>query len=170
MRPVRFAPLLLLLAGCSSEEAPKPVTEKPVAEAPKAPQPEKEAPVAKPEEKRPESGKKEVVTASGLKYEDLLMGDGPAAKAGDSLEMHYIGWLTDGTKFDSSLDSGRVYGFQLGARQVIGGWDEGVAGMKAGGRRRLVIPPQLGYGARGCPPVIPPNATLVFEVQLIRIR
>ena len=112
----------------------------------------------------------EVVTASGLKYVDLAEGSGPAAKAGDSLEMHYTGWLANGTKFDSSLDRGQTFPFTLGAHQVIAGWDEGVAGMKAGGRRRLTIPPNLGYGARGAGGVIPPNATLTFEVQLVRIR
>jgi FKBP-type peptidyl-prolyl cis-trans isomerase FkpA len=111
-----------------------------------------------------------ITTASGLQYEDLSEGTGAAAKAGDSVEVHYTGWLIDGTKFDSSLDRGRPFGFQLGAGRVIKGWDEGVAGMKVGGKRKLVIPSQLGYGARGAGNVIPPNAQLTFEVELLGIR
>ena len=111
-----------------------------------------------------------ITTASGLRYEDLVEGTGNAAKAGDSVEVHYTGWLTDGTKFDSSHDRGQPFGFSLGAGRVIKGWDEGVAGMKAGGKRKLMIPANLGYGARGAGGVIPPNAELVFEVELIRVR
>ena len=110
-----------------------------------------------------------ITTASGLQYEDLSEGTGAAAKAGDSVEVHYTGWLIDGTKFDSSLDRGRPFGFQLGAGRVIKGWDEGVAGMKVGGKRKLTIPPDLGYGSRGAGGVIPPNATLVFEVELLKV-
>ena len=174
MRPSVAFLLIPFLAGCSSdkpvrkEEAP---AQPPMKEAVKE-TPRKEAPVAKPkpeEEKKPEA-KKENVMASGLKVEDLVVGDGPAAKAGDNLEMHYTGWLMNGTKFDSSLDRGQPFAFQLGAGQVIKGWDEGVAGMKVGGKRILIIPPALGYGARGAGGVIPPNATLKFEVQLVRIR
>jgi FKBP-type peptidyl-prolyl cis-trans isomerase FkpA len=109
-------------------------------------------------------------TTSGLQYEDLSEGTGAAAKAGDAVEVHYTGWLTDGTKFDSSLDRRRPFSFKLGAGQVIKGWDEGVAGMKVGGKRKLRIPPALGYGARGAGGVIPPNAELVFEVELLGIR
>ena len=109
-------------------------------------------------------------TASGLQYEDLTVGSGATAKKGDSVEVHYTGWLTDGTKFDSSLDRGSPFGFPLGAGRVIKGWDEGVAGMKVGGKRKLRIPPQLGYGARGAGGVIPPNAELIFEVELLGIR
>ena len=108
-------------------------------------------------------------TASGLQYEDQTVGTGAAAKAGDTVEVHYTGTLKDGTKFDSSLDRGRPFAFQLGAGRVIKGWDEGVASMKVGGKRILIVPPELGYGARGFPPVIPPNATLKFEVELISI-
>jgi FKBP-type peptidyl-prolyl cis-trans isomerase FkpA len=111
-----------------------------------------------------------VTTNSGLQYEELAEGTGPAAKAGDSVDVHYTGWLTDGTKFDSSLDRRSPFSFQLGAGRVIKGWDEGVAGMKAGGKRKLHIPPALGYGARGAGGVIPPNADLVFEVELLKIR
>ena len=111
-----------------------------------------------------------ITTNSGLRYEDLAAGNGQAAKAGDSVEVHYTGWLTDGTKFDSSLDRGRPFGFQLGAGRVIQGWDEGVAGMKVGGKRKLHIPAALGYGSRGAGGVIPPDADLVFEVELLGIR
>jgi FKBP-type peptidyl-prolyl cis-trans isomerase FkpA len=113
---------------------------------------------------------KEVTTKSGLKYTDLKVGDGAEAKKGDAVEVHYTGWLTDGKKFDSSVDRGKPFGFELGAGSVIKGWDEGVAGMKIGGKRKLTIPPELGYGAAGRGNVIPPNATLVFEVELLAIK
>jgi FKBP-type peptidyl-prolyl cis-trans isomerase FkpA len=114
---------------------------------------------------------KNVVTApSGLRYVELKEGDGPVAKKGDTVEVHYTGWLTDGKKFDSSLDRNEPFTFDLGAGQVIKGWDEGVAGMKVGGKRKLMIPPELGYGARGAGGVIPPNAELIFEVELLKIK
>jgi len=112
----------------------------------------------------------EITTPSGLKYVELAVGEGEAAKAGDRVQVHYTGWLLDGTKFDSSVDRGQPFPFLLGAGRVIRGWDEGVAGMKPGGKRKLVIPPDLGYGARGAAGVIPPNATLVFEVELLKIN
>ncbi|MCB9539774.1 MAG: FKBP-type peptidyl-prolyl cis-trans isomerase [Myxococcales bacterium] len=105
-----------------------------------------------------------------LKIEDLTVGSGAEAKAGDTVAVHYTGWLTNGTKFDSSKDRGRPFSFPLGAGRVIRGWDEGVAGMKVGGHRKLTIPPELGYGAAGAAGVIPPHATLVFEVELLEIR
>jgi FKBP-type peptidyl-prolyl cis-trans isomerase FkpA len=108
-------------------------------------------------------------TPSGLIIEELVEGTGETAAAGQTVSVHYTGWLTDGSKFDSSKDRNDPFEFALGARQVIAGWDEGVQGMKIGGTRKLTIPPNLGYGARGAGGVIPPNATLVFEVELLEI-
>jgi FKBP-type peptidyl-prolyl cis-trans isomerase len=112
---------------------------------------------------------KVVTTPSGLKYVDLVVGNGLEAQKGQTVVVHYTGWLTNGTKFDSSVDRGQPFSFALGAGRVIKGWDEGVAGMKVGGKRKLTIPPQLGYGERGAGNVIPPNAELIFEVQLLDI-
>lgn len=109
------------------------------------------------------------ITDSGLKYEDIQEGDGAQAAKGQTVSVHYTGWLENGTKFDSSKDRNDPFQFRLGAGMVIRGWDEGVAGMKVGGVRKLTIPPQLGYGARGAGGVIPPNATLIFEVELLDI-
>ena len=111
----------------------------------------------------------EMMTDSGLKYDDTVIGEGATAVKGQTVSVHYTGWLTDGEKFDSSKDRNDPFQFQLGAGRVIRGWDEGVQGMKVGGTRRLTIPPQLGYGAAGAGGVIPPNATLVFEVELLAI-
>jgi FKBP-type peptidyl-prolyl cis-trans isomerase FkpA len=113
---------------------------------------------------------KGVTTATGLKYWDLKKGTGADAKAGSSVKVHYTGWLTDGKKFDSSVDRKEPFAFKLGAGMVIKGWDEGVAGMKVGGKRQLRIPPDLGYGAAGAPGAIPPNATLVFDVELLGVN
>jgi len=113
---------------------------------------------------------KVITTKSGLKYIDVKIGDGKVAAAGDKVTVHYTGRLKDGKKFDSSLDSGKPFPFPLGAGKVIKGWDEGVAGMKEGGKRKLIIPPDLGYGAEGFPPVIPPNAELHFDVELLTVR
>ena len=107
---------------------------------------------------------------SELLIEDLTVGSGDTATAGQSVSVHYTGWLTDGQKFDSSLDRNDPFEFRLGAGQVIPGWDQGVAGMQIGGKRKLTIPPELGYGSRGAGGVIPPNATLVFEVELLAVR
>src|SRR5690349_7921407 len=108
-------------------------------------------------------------TASGLIIEELTVGTGATAAAGQQVEVHYTGWLTNGTKFDSSKDRNDPFVFPLGAGRVIKGWDEGVQGMKIGGKRKLTIPPTLGYGARGAGNVIPPNSTLVFEVELLGV-
>ena len=115
-----------------------------------------------------------VTTSSGLRYQDLALGDGPEAKAGQRVSVHYTGWLDDsgekGKKFDSSLDRGKPFQFPLGAGRVIRGWDEGVAGMKVGGKRVLMIPSKLGYGSRGAGRAIPPNADLIFDVELLGVQ
>ena len=111
----------------------------------------------------------EITTASGLVIEDVTVGEGAAAQKGQTVSVHYTGWLTDGQKFDSSKDRNEPFDFPLGRGHVIAGWDEGVAGMQVGGVRKLTIPPNLAYGTRGAGGVIPPNATLVFEVELLNL-
>ena len=111
---------------------------------------------------------------NGLKYTDVKVGDGATAKAGNKVSVNYTGWLYEngakGKKFDSSLDRGQPFEFPIGRRQVIAGWEEGVASMKVGGQRTLIIPPELGYGARGAGGAIPPNATLIFDVDLLQVQ
>ena len=128
----------------------------------------------KPEENAVESTESvnagEITTASGLKYIDLTEGAGDIPEPGQVAVVHYAGWLEDGTKFDSSVDRGQPFKFPLGQGRVIKGWDEGVATMKVGGKRKLTIPSDLGYGAQGAGGVIPPNATLIFEVELLGIE
>ena len=109
------------------------------------------------------------MTTSGLQIEKLVEGNGAMPKAGEQVTVHYTGWLTNGKKFDSSVDRGQPFVFTIGRGQVIGGWDQGVATMKVGDKVRLTIPPELGYGARGAGGVIPPNATLIFEVELLGV-
>ena len=117
---------------------------------------------------------KTVTTSSGLQITDSKIGTGATPRAGQTCVMHYTGWLyqngAKGQKFDSSLDRGRPFEFPIGRQRVIAGWDEGVASMKVGGKRTLIIPPELGYGARGAGGVIPPNATLIFEVELLEVK
>ena len=149
-----LASAMLVSAGCGTETAEEP-------EAPATTAPEQEAPET--DAAAPAEG-----DVTELVIEDLTLGTGAEAKAGDPVTVHYTGWLTDGTQFDSSV-GGQPFQFMLGQGEVIPGWDQGVAGMKVGGKRKLTIPPDLGYGASGAAGVIPPNATLVFEVELISI-
>ena len=119
---------------------------------------------------QPENQEKIISTDSGLQYVEIQEGTGAIPKAGQTVIVHYTGTLTDGSKFDSSRDRNQPFSFKLGIGQVIKGWDEGLSTMRVGGRRKLIIPPQLGYGARGAGGVIPPNATLIFDVELLRIN
>ena len=124
----------------------------------------------KPEAKQEAKMPKIVTTPSGLKYQDLVEGTGESPKDGDTVVVHYTGWLLSLRKFDSSVDRGQPLPFHLGKGEVIKGWDEGIAGMKVGGKRQLRIPPELAYGEAGHPPQIPQNATLIFDVQLVAIK
>lgn len=112
----------------------------------------------------------EVTTKSGLRYIDMVVGAGTSPQTGDEVTVHYTGYLTDGKKFDSSVDRNKPFSFTIGYGQVIKGWDEGVATMKVGGKRKLIIPPALGYGSRGAGDVIPPNAELAFDVELLGVK
>jgi FKBP-type peptidyl-prolyl cis-trans isomerase FkpA len=142
--------LVVLTTSCAKKEEPKPTASTPQpAGSMAAPQP--------------------AASVSELKIEDSKVGAGAVAETGKRVTVHYTGWLTNGTKFDSSKDRGEPFSFQLGAGEVIKGWDQGVAGMKVGGVRKLTVPPSLGYGANGAGGVIPPNATLVFEVELLGV-
>lgn len=116
------------------------------------------------------SSNQEVTTSSGLKYVDQVLGTGDVAVAGKTTTVHYTGWLENGKKFDSSVDRGQPFSFPLGGGRVIRGWDEGVEGMKVGGKRKLTIPSDLGYGSRGAGGVIPPNAILIFDVELLGVK
>jgi FKBP-type peptidyl-prolyl cis-trans isomerase len=113
---------------------------------------------------------KATLTASGMSIQDLVVGTGAVAEPGKTVSVHYTGWLMDGSKFDSSVDRGYPYAFMLGAGQVPKGWDEGIAGMKVGGKRILIIPPELGFGERGAAKIIPPDATLKYEVELLGVK
>jgi peptidylprolyl isomerase len=121
------------------------------------------------QEKKDDKEEKVVTTKSGLKYVEQKEGEGPEVKAGDSVSVHYTGTLKDGKKFDSSRDRNQPFQFQVGAKRVIAGWDEGLQGMKVGGKRKLIIPYELAYGRAGRPPVIPPEAELTFEIELLKI-
>lgn len=118
----------------------------------------------------PEINLPTTVTPSGLEFIDVVVGSGTEARSGNNVSVHYTGWLTNGVKFDSSVDRGQPFPFKLGAGNVIRGWDQGVAGMKVGGKRRLIIPADLGYGSRGAGGVIPPNAKLIFDVELLAVN
>ncbi len=123
-----------------------------------------------PQEKKPMTEEKTTMTPSGLRYVDEIVGTGDEAKSGKTVSVHYTGTLQNGQKFDSSRDRNDPFSFRLGAGMVIKGWDEGVAGMKVGGKRKLIIPGKLAYGERGIPGTIPPNATLLFDVELLSVR
>ena len=134
-----------------------------------------EEPAAQPVEQAPEPTAEETPAAqteevTGLEIEDIVIGEGAEAVPGSTVSVHYTGWLTDETKFDSSVDRGQPFQFTLGQGMVIKGWDEGVAGMKVGGKRKLTIPPEMGYGDQGAGGVIPPGATLIFEVELLGVN
>ncbi len=179
--PMAALVVVLVTSGCGKKPSPPPPTQPPVTAPAPSNAPTPVAP-AKPKQEKTNvaesdavkmarklgtpTTKKVVTTPSGLQYIDVKEGKGEAAKSGDSVQMQYTGWLVNGTKFDSSKDHGGApYPFVLGGGHVIKGWDEGVVGMKPGGIRKLIIPSDLGYGPGGMPPVIPPNATLIFEVQ-----
>ncbi len=167
----------VVVLGCQAKQRPQ--AETPARE-PAAPITEAEGLAGgKDEEVDPEAAARALGTAtenpiiakeSGLRYIDIKEGEGNAAAAGQTAVVHYTGWLVNGRKFDSSVDRGQPFKFPLGAGRVIKGWDEGVAGMKVGGVRKLIVPPELGYGSRGAGGAIPPNATLIFEVELLGVR
>ncbi len=151
--------LSVVFIGCKKAEKPPETTS------------QTETTTAAPSEAPPAEAGKVVVTPSGLNYQDLVVGTGAEAVPGKVVVVHYTGWLMNGDKFDSSLDRGKPFEFPLGAGRVIKGWDEGVAGMKVGGKRILIIPPELAYGERGAGGGrIPPNATLKFEVELLEVK
>lgn len=178
-----IAALALAVVGCNKQEqaptgtpqaTPPPAATAPEPGTPAAPAPKQEgakvtesAAVQAARKLGTPTDKPVVTMPSGLAYIDVKVGEGEAAKAGDTVRVHYTGWLENGTEFDSSLKRGQPFSFPLGAGRVIRGWDEGVAGMKPGGVRKLIIPSDLGYGAQGAGGVIPPNATLIFEVQYL---
>lgn len=128
------------------------------------------APAGAHTEKDKDTGKPIITTPSGLKYVDLVVGTGPAVKTGDHVSVNYLGKLLDGTKFDASADHGGTFDYVQGVTSLIAGWTEGTSTMKVGGKRKLIIPPQLGYGMQGAGDAVPPNATLIFEIELVAIK
>ena len=134
------------------------------------PPPAAPAPAGANIEKDKDTGKPVVTTPSGLKYVDLVVGTGPAVKTGDHVSVNYLGKLVDGTKFDASADHGGTFDYVQGVTSLIQGWTEGTSTMKVGGKRKLIIPPQLGYGMQGAGDAVPPNATLIFEIELVAIN
>jgi peptidylprolyl isomerase len=128
------------------------------------------APAGAAVEKDKDTGKPIITTPSGLKYVDLVVGTGPAVKTGDHVSVNYVGKLLDGTKFDASADHGGTFDYVQGVTSLIAGWTEGTSTMKVGGKRKLIIPPQLGYGMQGAGDAVPPNATLIFEIELVSIN
>jgi len=168
--------LALVVCGCKSQQ-PETATSPPEMETVEVESAESDSPEATEEVDAVDAARKlgtptenEVVTmGSGLEYIDVKVGEGAEAQAGQTVSVHYTGWLVDGSKFDSSVDRGQPFEFPLGARSVIKGWDEGVAGMKIGGVRKLIIPADMGYGTEGAGP-IPPDSTLIFEVELLGVK
>lgn len=161
----------VLVAVQMTSPKPAEVSADPLATVSPAAQPEKIATTPPKEDKKsPMTDADYTTTPSGLKYKDIVKGTGESPTNGQTVEVHYTGTLTDGSKFDSSRDRGQTFKFPIGVGRVIKGWDEGVGTMQIGGRRELVIPPELGYGASGAGGVIPPNATLIFDVELISVK
>jgi peptidylprolyl isomerase len=173
---VIFCALLFTVTACENKPADsssnQPSGDNKVTPAPSPPGSPVGSPPAQtaPEQAPAVDTKNAVTTPSGLKYIDLVAGTGEQPKNGQFVTVQYTGWLLDGRKFDSSLDRGRPFPFPLGQSYVIKGWDEGVSTMKVGGKRRLIVPPELGYAKTGRPPLIPPDSTLVFDIELVGIR
>lgn len=165
----KFAAVLMVLSmvGCQQSAGEAPPEETPAATATETADEAASSATGIP---AVEFAGEEQTMAGGLKVQDIVVGDGAVAEKGKRVSMHYTGWLTNGQKFDSSHDRGTPFGVVLGAGQVIKGWDEGIPGMRVGGKRRLTIPPDMAYGERGYPPVIPPSSTLVFDVELVGLE